>query len=157
MSTVLTGAFLEISVVEDYEESEEEEHIIGQTTEDVEIERDPEEIEWNEHGNPRTQRREGFESADLNVSMIVTDDRDNLETAEVLDEDGQVRRNVQHEAVYIHLYERPTDDEPATTYVCEDTQFVLENVNFPMDDPGIAEVIGWINGNHGFEINEEAA
>ena len=157
MATVLTGAFLEISVVEDYGD-EETVTTIGMTTEDVEIERDPEEIEWNEHGNPRTQRREGFESADMNFSMIVTDEQENLENAEVM-ADGEVQRNVIHEAVYIDLYERPGDmDEEnghAARYVCEETQFVLENVNFPMDEPGIAEVTGWIHGSHGFGLDAE--
>lgn len=147
----LTGAWLEIAVVTDYGDTEEAETLLGATTEDVEIERDIEEIEWNEHSQPTTQRREGFETSGINFSMIVVDDMQNFQDAEVLDANGNFQRNVEHEAVYVHLYLRPSDTEPAQTYFAEEVQFVIEGVSFPMDSPGMGEMTGWINGNHGFQ------
>lgn len=148
---VLTGAFLEMAVVTDYDTASETETLIGQTTEDVEIERDPSAIEWQEHSNPRTQRVEGHETADASFSMLVTDDQQNMTDAGVLDGNGRVQRNVVHEAVYFHLYERPSDTTPATTYELLDAQFVIENVAFPLEDPAMAETSVWINGEHGFK------
>lgn len=153
MSAVpLTGAWLEIAVVTDYDTASESETLLGFTTEDIEIERDPEEIEWSEHSNPNTQRREGFETATMTFNMIVVDDVSNFQDAEVIDANGAFQRNVTHEAVYIHLYERPSDTTPAQTYYAEEVQFVIQNVSFPMDGPGQGELEGWIGGNHGFDL-----
>lgn len=148
---VLTGAFLEMAVVTDYDTASETETLIGQTTEDVEIERDPSAIEWQEHSNARTQRKEGFETADASFSMLVTDDQQNMKDAEVIGSDGRVQRNVTHEAVYFHLYERPSDTDPAATYEMLDGQFVIETITFPLEDPAMSEVAVWINGEHGFK------
>lgn len=147
----LTGAWLEIAVVTDYGQAGESETLIGGTTEDVEIERDIDEQEWNEHMKPTTQRREGFETSGLSFEMIVTDQLQNFQDIGVIDSDGAFRRNVTHEAIYIHVYLRPSDTTPEQTYYAEDVQFILEGITFPMDSPATGEVTAWINGDHGFD------
>lgn len=152
---VLTGAYLEIAVVsidDSGTEPVETETVLSQTTEDVEIERDTDDADWNEHNNPRTQRRELFASVDLTFEMILTDGLQNLQDAGVLDANGRVQRNVNHDRVDIHVYENPGDSTPAATYQCENTQFKYEVTNLPLDGPGTAEVTGWINGEHGWDI-----
>lgn len=149
---VLTGAFLEIAIVTDEGTTAETEVILSQTTEDVEIERDTDDADWNEHNNPRTQRRELFASVDLNFEMILTDSLQNLQDAGLLDANGRVQRNVQHELVRIYVYENPGDAAPAATYEMYDTQFKYEVTNLPLDGPGTAEVTGWINGDHGWDL-----
>jgi hypothetical protein len=151
MAEALSGAYSEIAVVEDYD-GEETETILTQTTDDIEIERDTEDAEWNEHRNKQTQRRELFESADLSFSMIVTDDQENLQDAGLIDDDtGRIRSGTRHEAVYVHVYRDENDDDPAATYEMLDVQFKYENTNLPMDDIGTVEVTGWINGPHGYQ------
>ena len=155
MSEPLTGAFLDIAVVEDYGETEEEETLLDRTTEDVEIERDPEEIDWEEHNNPHMQRREGAETATMTFEMVVTDDQQNLVDAGIIDEtSGEALRNVIHEAVYIHIYLNENDEEPSATYFAEDVQFVYEQTNLPISDVGTVEVSGWIHGSHGYKQEE---
>lgn len=148
---VLTGAFLELAVVTDYDAAGESETIIGQTTEDVEIERDVSEIEWNEHGDPITKRREGFEAATATFSMLVTDDQQNMTDASVIGADGRPQRNIEHEAVYIHLYPNESASSPDATYELVDAQFVIETITFPLEEAAMAETAIWINGEHGYK------
>lgn len=150
---VLQGAFLEIAVVTNYgDATTEAETVLGQTTEDVEIERDTEDAEWQEHNDPNTKRRELHSANDLTFEAIVTDDQKNLIDAGILDATtGRVRRNVEHEAVYIHVYEHPTSDVPAATYEMLNVQFKFETMSLPLDGPGTVEITGWINGEHGFQ------
>lgn len=151
MAESLTGAFLDIAVVEGYDSTEEVEILLDRTTEDVEIERDPEEIDWGEHGDARMKRREGQEATDITFEMVVTDDQQNLIDAGILGEDGAIRRNVIHEAVRIHIYVNANDEEPAATYFAEEVQFVYETTNLPLDDVGTVEMTGWVHGDHGYE------
>lgn len=147
----LTGAFLEIAVVTDYDQAGESETLIGQTTDDVEIERDVSEIEYNIHGDPFTKRKEGFEAATATFSMIVTDTQQNMDDAEVIGADGRPLRNKEHEAVYIHAYPNAAASSPDATYEMLDAQFVMETINFPMEEAATAETAVWINGEHGFK------
>lgn len=151
MAEVLTGAFLEIAAVTDYDTASETETIIGQTTEDVETERDVSEIEWQEHGNARTQRREGFETATTSFSMLVTDDQQNMKDANVIDADGRTVRNQSHEAIYIHAYTNEAATDPAATYEILDAQMVIQNINWPLEEAAVAETEIWHNGEHGFK------
>lgn len=148
---VLTGAFVEIAVVENYGEAGEAETVIGQTTEDIETERDVSEIEWQEHNDPSTKRREGFETATTSFSMLVTDDQQNMKDANILNASGRVQRNIQHDAVYIHAYENETQTDPSATYEMLDAQFVIQNVNWPLEEAAVAETEIWVNGGHGFK------
>lgn len=149
---VLQGAFLEIAVVTNYDAVEETETVLGQTTEDVELERDTEDAEWQEHNDPNTKRRELHSANDLTFECIVTDDQQNLIDAGILDATtGRVKQNVEHEAVYIHVYESPTDAEPTATYELLNTQFKFETMTLPLDGPGTVEITGWVNGGHGFK------
>lgn len=150
MAESLSGAYAEIAVVEGYGDTETE-TVIGQTTDDIEISRDTEDAEWNEHNNKQTQRKELFESADLTFSMIVTDDQQNLMDAGIISStDGRVQGGSQHSAVYIHIYAEDGDDTPAATYEALDVRFKFETATLPMDDIGTVETTGWINGPHGF-------
>ena len=81
MSEVQTGAFVEIMVVDEYGEAGEEEVKIDETFEDIEFDRSPDAIDWVQHGDPRTKRREGAEETTGSFSMLVTDDGQNLRVA----------------------------------------------------------------------------
>lgn len=149
--TSLTGAFLDIVVVENYgDATNETETIIGQTTDDIEIERDTEDAEWQEHGNPRMQRKELAATQDVTFSMIVTEDRQNLKDAGMLTAAGDIRRNVVHEAVRLNIFADPEDATPQTVFEMVDTQFKLENIELPIDDVSMVEVTGWIGGEMSF-------
>lgn len=154
MSPALTGAFIDITVVENLGETDEQEFLINQTTDDIELERDSEDAEWQEHNVEVMQRMELATSIDLTFMMILTDDRENLETAGVINSEGRVMRNVVHEAVRVHVFAGPFDDEPSTTYQAEDTQFKIEGFEFPIDDVATVEIIGWVNGDQFFQSGE---
>ena len=151
MSPALTGAFLDIVVVENLDDSTNEtETIIGQTTDDIEVERDTEDAEWQEHNNDVMQRKELAASQDLSFSMIITDDRQNLQDAGLLDADGAIKKNVVHEAVRLNIFNDPSDAEPSTVFELRDTQFKYETTDLPIDGVGVVEVTGWVNGDMRF-------
>lgn len=147
--------FVEIVVVENYgDATTETETVLDETTEDIEVERDPDELDYNVHGNPRTQRMEGHETTTTSFEMIVTDDGGNLQDAGMLGADGEILRNVRHEAVRIKFYKTEADmdaDTPARVWYGEDAQFVFETLNVPIDDISTIETSIWVHGNHGFE------
>lgn len=150
MAEALTGAFLDIAVVENPGGTDETETLLSRTTEDVEIERDPNELDWTEHGNPRTQRREGQETGTITFQLIVTDDQQNLIDAGILDDQGNILRNVIHPEIRVHVYRNENDTDPVATYFAEETQFVYETTTFPIEGVATVELSGWIHGNHGY-------
>lgn len=155
MSQALSGAFVEVLVVENYgDDTTETETVLDQTTEDIEVERDPEEIDFNVHGNSRTQRIEGHETVTTSFEMIVTSDGGNLQDANMLDANGNIRRNVKHDAVRIKWYANEADMEAgnaARIWYGRSAQFVFETMNVPIDDISTIETSIWIDGDHGFE------
>lgn len=152
MAQALSGAYVEVATVTNYDQTDESETVIGQTTEDIEISRDTENAEWQEHGNKQTQRAELFETADLTFSMIVTDDQQNLIDAGIVDQStGRVQTGVSHEAVYVKIFQDETATTPAAVYEMLDTQFNYETTNLPLNGIGMVEVTGWINGDHGYK------
>lgn len=153
MAETLTGAFLDIAVVSNPGTVDETETLLTRTTEDVEVERDPEEIDWAEHGNARMQRREGQETTTLTFEMVMTDTQQNLIDAGILNVDGSIRRNVIHDEVRVHVYLNEADMQAGTvasTWFGQDTQFVFETMTLPTDDVSTVEVAGWVHGPHGF-------
>lgn len=151
MSTPLTGAFVEIVVVSEYGTASETETILSKTTEDIEIDRDPSEIDWVEHGNPRSQRREGAESSTGTFSMILTDDNQNLIDAGLLDSTtSEILRNVIHDAVRLYIYEDAADmdtaDGHAAVWTYEEAQFVFTTQNVPIEDVATIETEMWVHG-----------
>lgn len=153
MAETLTGAFLDISIVEIAEDGTETETLLTRTTEDVEVERDPNEIDWGEHGNPRRQRREGQETTTMTFSMVLTDDQQNLQDAGIVNSEGQVRRNVIHDEVRVYVYLNEADmetDNVALEYYAQESQFVFETMTLPMEDVSVIETPVWVHGEHGF-------
>lgn len=152
MAQALSGAYVDIAIVSNYDQTDEAETIIGQTTEDIEVERDTETAEWNEHGTKQTQREELFETSDLTFSMIITDDQQNLMDAGIVDSStGRIQTGVQHEAVYLKVFADETASSPAAVYEMIDVQFNYQNTSLPLDGIGMVEVAGWINGAHGYK------
>lgn len=152
MAEALTGAFLDIIIVQGPDTTTPVETLLDRTTEDVEIERDPDEIDWQEHNNARTQRREGAETATMSFELVVTDDQQNLIDAGIMDPaTGEAQRNVIHDQVLIEIYVAENAAEPAATYFANQVQFVYETTNLPIDDVGTVEVSGWIHGSHGYQ------
>lgn len=154
-SQALSGAFVRVLVVDNYGDATlETETLIDQTTEDIDVERDPEEIDFNVHGNARTQRIEGHETVSSSFEMIVTADGGNLQDANMLDANGNIRRNVMHDAVRIKWYHSEADMEAgnaARVWYGRDAQFVFETINIPQDGVSTVETAIWVNGDHGFE------
>lgn len=150
MSPALTGAFLDIVTVQNLGTTSETETIIGQTTDDIEVERDTEDAEWQEHNNEVMQRKELAASQDLSFSMIITDDRQNLQDAGLLDANGNIKRNVVHEAVRLNIFQDPSDAAPSTVFEMQDTQFKFETADLPIDGVSVVEVTGWVNGSMSF-------
>lgn len=150
MSTALTGAFVEIVVVDNYGTVDETETILSKTTEDIEIDRDPEEIDWVEHGNPNTQRREGAESSTGSFELVLTDDNQNLIDTGMLDDTtNEVLRNVIHDAVRLYIYANNADMEAGTesaVWTYEEAQFVFLTQNIPIDDVATIETEMWVHG-----------
>lgn len=148
-ATPLTGAFVEIVVVTDYGQTGEAEVVLDHTTEDIELERDPEAIDWIEHGNPRTQRREGAEETTGTFSMVVTDQGQNLIDAGMLDETtDEILRNVIHGAVRLYLYENQAEleaDNHADVWTFEEAQFVFQTLTVPIDDISTIETEMWVH------------
>lgn len=152
MATALSGAYVDIAIVTGYDTVDEAETIIGQTTEDIEIERDTDTAEWQEHGNKQTQRTELFEAADMSFSMIITDDQQNLKDAGIVDATtGRIQTGVTHEAVYVKVFTDETATTPSAVYEMLDVQFNYETTSLPLDGIGMVEVTGWINGEHGYK------
>ena len=160
MSTALTGAFIEIYVVSDYGTTAEAETFLDKTMEDVEMERDPDEIDWIEHGNPNTQRREGQEATTGSLSMVTTDDGQNLRDAGMLDPNtDEVLRNVIHDAVRIYIYENHAEQEAgnhAAVRTYEDAQFVFMTETLPTDGVGEIETELWVHGRTIYGLGEQA-
>lgn len=161
MSTALTGAYAEIVIVTDYGVTGEAETILTKTTEDIEMDRDPEEIDWVEHGNPRTQRREGAEASTGSFAMIVTDDGQNLADAGMLDPTtGEILRNVIHDAVRVYLYENEADMNAGThadVWTFEEAQFVFQTLTVPIDDIATIDTEVWVHGRILNGMGEQAA
>lgn len=159
-STPLTGMFVEIRIVDDYGTTEEVETVLHRTTEDIETDRDPDEIDWVEHGNAKTQRREGAEATTTTFELITTAEGENLEDTGMLDpETGKLLRNVIHEAVRIYIFENEADmdtDDNAAVRTYEDSQFVFMSEELPQDGVGTIETEMWVHGETYFGMGDSA-
>lgn len=158
----LTGAFLDLVVVEDLDGEEEQETPIGMTTGDIEMERDSEEAEFQIHNDGTMKRIELATALDLEFEMVLTDDRENLHNVGLIDEDGDgtVNRNVQHDSLRIVAYDSPQDGsgeglEADTVVDCTEAAFMLEGFDWPIDDVATIPIIVWINGDIRFRDPED--
>lgn len=165
MAETLTGDLIEPWLVEnpdnepDATEDPRSETYIGGTTDDIEIERDPNTADWTEHMKEQVQRRELQDSGELTLVFTLQTELDNLVDAGIVVEDTDrgiytAQKNVRHDAIEFDVWARKTDAEPAQTYRCYDVQPVVESIPMEIEGTITVETTWWLMDDHGWVVPE---
>lgn len=151
----LTGDLVEPwKVTNPLDEDAREEVYMGGTTDDIEIERDPNEADWPEHMREQMQRRELQEESELALVQTLRTNLNNLLDAGVVyyDEEYEIYRPTKNEridALELDIWDRINDDDPAQTYRCYDAQPVVTDIPIEIEGVITIEIVWWLMGPHG--------
>lgn len=149
----LTGDFIGIAIVKQYQTPNESEEIVGQTFDEVTISPEYEEAETPYHENAITQVRRKHYTLTIEFLMAAIADQPQLATIGTHDDAGNITGGtgvVEHEAIRIYIY----DNEPDFSKPADDAwefrgcELSLGELSYAPGDPG--EIPGVINVNGGW-------
>jgi hypothetical protein len=147
----LTGDFIGIAIVTDYQTDTESEEIVGQTFDEVTISPEYEEAETPYHEEAVTQVRRKHYTLTIEFMMAAISGQPQLQTIGTHDESGNVTGGtgvVEHEAIRVYIY----DNEPDFSQSADDAwefrgcEMSLGEINYAPGDPGEVPVTINVNG-----------
>lgn len=147
----LTGDFIGIAIVKEYQTTNESEEIVGQTFDEVTISPEYEEAETPYHENAVTQVRRKHYTLTIEFMMAAIADQPQLATIGTHDEAGNIQGGTgvaEHEAIRIYIY----DNEPDFSQSADDAwefrgcELSLGEINYAPGDPGEVPVTCNVNG-----------
>lgn len=147
----LTGDFIGIAIVTDYQTQTESEQIVGQTMGEITISPEYETAETTYHEEAVTQQRSKHYTLTLEFMMAAISGQPQLQTIGTHDADGNVSQGTgvaEHEAIRIYIY----DNEPDFTQPADDSwefrscELHLGEMTYAPGDPGEIPVTVMNNG-----------
>lgn len=157
MGTVLTGDLIEPwAVTNPLDETTREETLIGGTGGDIEIERDPNVAEWEEHMNEFVQSKELQDTGELTIEFSLETELGYLLDAQLFYEDTdngiyRPNKNVILDGMEFACWDKVSDADPSVTYRCLQVRPQIETTfAASIDDRITLEATYHLMGPHGY-------
>lgn len=146
----LTGAFIELHKVDDWEGTETETKI-GETLDDVEIDGSPETAETKPHGSGRRDAKGIGDAPELSFNGLIVSTLDAWDTIGWVDSNNEVPRHHTRlggtsPALRLKVFADEGDTTPTQEWAFEDPLFLLNNWSFPQEDFATWEATAVLEG-----------
>lgn len=153
---VLSGDFIEVSEVTDVGTDSETETVVAATMGEIALEKDNEAVEANLHQQALTVRNRTHYTLDTSFTATVIPGMPQLETAGIVDENGDPTGGTTWECARFNIYENePTDeDTPDAVFEAYNVSFDFEDITLGSGDPGEINFVGFVSG--GWHIGSSA-
>ena len=145
MPSELTGAFIEVAKVSNLGQTGETETIVGETSDEIDIEPDIDRAEANKHSQRRKLSKPTYAAINLSCSALLVPGADVLEEMGVVDSNGDEVYGQAWEACRIHVYDQDGDTDPAQSFEFEQMEWNLNQIALP-EDMSTIDFDGYVHG-----------